>query len=479
MAKTVSLYGFPTVESPEAVTKFLEEYTGEGTVRCVNVLPPKRRGSRSSAIVQFTTAECAEIILPLADDRRLWYGESYLKAREWKGQIASRSTAMATISEIPPETNNPPTNPPTTNAPVNTTTQTVINTTTANFLTIKLDPNNYSLWLAQITPLLESKNLMGFVNGTKPCPPAFLRSASGELTDAINPAYEEWMATDQMILGWINESLTPSVLSTVSRSISSHTTWASLSRRYASPNHNRILQLCSTLLRTTRGDLSISDYLDKINQVADTLALSGHPVADEDLISIIMNNVGPLYEHTISSAQARDTPITYDGLEALLLAAESRLRNHNIITLESAPTALVTNHSSTGGSRGCGSFNSSPRGRGNYSPRGSFSGPSSYSRGSNFPTHRFSAIAAAATSPQSSSSAWLLDTGSNTHITNDPNALTNARSYNGTDTVSGVVSGPGLQISNDIDRMAIEIEEQIDRNKSKPGLLKIWRSVSD
>ncbi|XP_004297427.1 PREDICTED: probable RNA-dependent RNA polymerase 1 [Fragaria vesca subsp. vesca] len=95
MVKTVSLFGFPTVESSEAVTKFLEEYTGKGTVLSVNVLPPKRRGSRSSARVQFTTAECAEIILALADDKRLRYGKSYLqKAREWKGHIAPRSTVL-------------------------------------------------------------------------------------------------------------------------------------------------------------------------------------------------------------------------------------------------------------------------------------------------------------------------------------------------------------------------------------------------
>ncbi|KAL6186998.1 hypothetical protein ACLB2K_043114 [Fragaria x ananassa] len=93
MVKTVYLFGFPPVESPEAVTKFLE-YTGEGTVLSVNVLPPKRRGSRSSAKVQFITAECAEIILALADDQRLWYGESYLKARECKGDIAPRSTVL-------------------------------------------------------------------------------------------------------------------------------------------------------------------------------------------------------------------------------------------------------------------------------------------------------------------------------------------------------------------------------------------------
>ncbi|KAB2624280.1 RNA-dependent RNA polymerase 1 [Pyrus ussuriensis x Pyrus communis] len=81
---TIQLYGFSSVESPEAVKAFLEEYTGEGTVSDVKVRPPNDGKSRSSAIVEFTHAESAEIIIPLADDRRLWYGDSYLKARKWK-----------------------------------------------------------------------------------------------------------------------------------------------------------------------------------------------------------------------------------------------------------------------------------------------------------------------------------------------------------------------------------------------------------
>ncbi|CAN6727693.1 unnamed protein product [Malus baccata var. baccata] len=83
---TIQLYGFSSVESPEAVKAFLEEYTGEGTVSDVKVRPPNDGKSRSSAIVEFTHAESAEIIILLADDRyrRLWYGDSYLKARNWK-----------------------------------------------------------------------------------------------------------------------------------------------------------------------------------------------------------------------------------------------------------------------------------------------------------------------------------------------------------------------------------------------------------
>ncbi|XP_050376197.1 probable RNA-dependent RNA polymerase 1 [Argentina anserina] len=94
MVETVYLHGFPTVESSEAVKKFVEEHTGEGTVISANVLPPKQRGSRSSATVQFTTPDRAAIILQLADDRALWYGESYLDAREWKCDRASNSTVL-------------------------------------------------------------------------------------------------------------------------------------------------------------------------------------------------------------------------------------------------------------------------------------------------------------------------------------------------------------------------------------------------
>ncbi|PRQ47613.1 hypothetical protein RchiOBHm_Chr2g0101531 [Rosa chinensis] len=110
-----------------------------------------------------------------------------------------------------------------------------------------------------------------------------------------------------MILGWINTSLTPAVLSTIARSTSSRTTWQSLEKRYASPFHNLILQLRGELMRTTRGSLSISDYLDKINSIADQLALAGSPMSEGDLLTIVMHNVGAQYETTVSSPET--TPL--------------------------------------------------------------------------------------------------------------------------------------------------------------------------
>lgn len=160
-------------------------------------------------------------------------------------------------------------------------------------MTIKLDRSNYVLWLAQLVPVLRSRGLMGIVDGSSPCPKCFLTDDAGKLTDTINPEYEPWIQKDQMILGWINTSLTPAVLSTVARSISARSTWLSLEKRYASQSQNRVLQLRSELLRTTKGSLSVSDFLDKLNAIADNLAMTGNAISEGDL--------GDYYEQCWSS----------------------------------------------------------------------------------------------------------------------------------------------------------------------------------
>ncbi|KAM2612952.1 hypothetical protein TB2_032854 [Malus domestica] len=72
---------------------------------------------------------------------------------------------------------------------------------------IKLDRTNYPLWLAQILPILKSRDLMGYVDGTLVCPPKIVTGAT-----TLNPAYTTWVQQDQMILSWINGSLTATLV---------------------------------------------------------------------------------------------------------------------------------------------------------------------------------------------------------------------------------------------------------------------------
>ncbi|KAB2626237.1 hypothetical protein D8674_017897 [Pyrus ussuriensis x Pyrus communis] len=206
-------------------------------------------------------------------------------------------------------------------------------------------------------PLLRSRNLVSFVDGTSLCPPAYLKDDNGNITDKVNPDFDTWIQQDATVMSWINSSVHPTVLAALIGKTSSHSAWTTLRDQYASQSTGRLLQLRSELMNTHRGDSSISEFLDKVNCLADTLSLSGAPVSDSDVVAIILNNVGPAYESTVASAQARDEAITYSALEALLLGAERRQKMHTAFGTDNGLTALVAGRN---GNRAPASF----RGRG-------------------------------------------------------------------------------------------------------------------
>ncbi|PIM98009.1 RNA-directed RNA polymerase QDE-1 [Handroanthus impetiginosus] len=91
MGKTIQVFGFPYLLAAEVVKKFLEQYTGQGTVVALEVKPSKK-GARSYARVQFANSRCADVVIDLAN-RRLYYGTSYLKAWESDTDIVQNPRA--------------------------------------------------------------------------------------------------------------------------------------------------------------------------------------------------------------------------------------------------------------------------------------------------------------------------------------------------------------------------------------------------
>jgi len=59
------------------------------------------------------------------------------------------------------------------------------------------------------------KSLMEIVDEAVKCPLQFKLSDNSVATTEVNPAYEDWRQKDQLVLSWINNSHTLSVLSTV------------------------------------------------------------------------------------------------------------------------------------------------------------------------------------------------------------------------------------------------------------------------
>ena len=70
-----------------------------------------------------------------------------------------------------------------------------------HLITIKLTPDNYIFWRAQVLPLLRSHHLRGYVDGNLPCPPALVDSIHGPV---YNQAHRVWTGQDQANLSAID-----------------------------------------------------------------------------------------------------------------------------------------------------------------------------------------------------------------------------------------------------------------------------------
>jgi hypothetical protein len=98
-------------------------------------------------------------------------------------------------------------------------------------ITVKLTPDNYIFWRAQVLPLLGSHYLLGYVDGSLPCPPALVDSVNGPV---YNPAHRVWTGQDQAILSSIQGSLSPSVTGLIVFAKTAKEAWIILERSFAS-----------------------------------------------------------------------------------------------------------------------------------------------------------------------------------------------------------------------------------------------------
>ncbi|XP_022776584.1 RNA-dependent RNA polymerase 1-like [Durio zibethinus] len=100
MGKTIQVSGFLSSVSAEEVKTFLESYTGKETVFALKIRQHKK-GGRAYAIVQFTKSIDAECIIKLANQKRLYYRSSYLKAQEMENDIVPKPrTFLHTMEHV-------------------------------------------------------------------------------------------------------------------------------------------------------------------------------------------------------------------------------------------------------------------------------------------------------------------------------------------------------------------------------------------
>jgi hypothetical protein len=116
----------------------------------------------------------------------------------------------------------------------------------AHNLPVKLTPDNYLFWRAQIGPLLRSHSLECFVDGSCPYPPP------------AHPSYRLWIAQDQAILSALQASLSEGVAGLVLFAATSRDVWVTLENNFSSQSSARSMAIRAQLNELKKRDLTIT-----------------------------------------------------------------------------------------------------------------------------------------------------------------------------------------------------------------------------
>jgi hypothetical protein len=106
-------------------------------------------------------------------------------------------------------------------------------------LCIKLDGDNYPAWRIQFMALLTGYDLMGYVDGSKPCPSKVLENN----TTTVNPAFTHWIRQDQLILHSIISSVAATVVTHLGTVKTSNQAWEILKTMCAGRSRVRAMTL--------------------------------------------------------------------------------------------------------------------------------------------------------------------------------------------------------------------------------------------
>lgn len=187
----------------------------------------------------------------------------------------------------------------------------------------KLTKANYALWKAQALTIVRGVRLEGFLTGASKAPAKEVASEK----DAVvaNPAYEEWVATDQQVLGFLLTNLSRDVLVNVSSCKMAAEAWLVIETSFSSMTKARSVNTRIALATTRKGDLSIAAYASKMRALGDELSNAGKTIDDDELISYILAGLDEDYNPVVTSLVGRVEPLTYTEAYSQLLSFEHRL----------------------------------------------------------------------------------------------------------------------------------------------------------
>lgn len=207
-------------------------------------------------------------------------------------------------------------------------------------------------------PFLRSQGLLGYLDGSLPCPPATLSTGTAVAPVMVpNPAYQPWVQQDQAILSLIVSSLTSEVMYLAVGKETSRDVWESITSALASQSRTRALSLLGQFQTLRQGNPTPAEYLGQAQMIVEALSLAGRPLTADETILYVLRGLRPEFRAMASTLTAASTPLTLPQLADHLQAQEflhaDELASTEPATSQGSPAAFYAgrgrNNPSSGG----------------------------------------------------------------------------------------------------------------------------------
>ena len=117
---------------------------------------------------------------------------------------------------------------------------------------VMLNGDNYNQWANEMLNALQAKRKVGFINGTLKKP------------NSDDPDFDNWIAVNSMIIGWIRAAIDPKVKSSVTFVNEASVLWSDLKQRFSVGNKVRIHQLKAQQAACRQEGQGVLEYYGKL-----------------------------------------------------------------------------------------------------------------------------------------------------------------------------------------------------------------------
>ncbi|WJZ95109.1 hypothetical protein VitviT2T_013901 [Vitis vinifera] len=157
-----------------------------------------------------------------------------------------------------------------------------------------LNGDNYSAWKRAMILALNSKNNLGFVNGSIKAP-----------SEEIDPeGYATWSRCNDMVHSWIVNTFNPEIVDNVIYYSTAHEVWEDLCERFSQSNAPRIFEIQRDIACLRQKQLSVSAYYTKFAIRGQILLMNPLPSVRQAYSSVSQEEKQRLLTSTNAAAES-------------------------------------------------------------------------------------------------------------------------------------------------------------------------------